>query len=244
MLRTKYLCALLLLAGCNRGYDFGSTPEMSPRRAGLEHTAMMTPTSLALREENGITGPAVSASLWTGERGSLLGERRAIERGDILTVVIEIDEGASISNSSDRSRDASQSVSMPSLFGIPQRVDGSLPEGASMANAVDLGSQSSASGSGSVKRTEKLELRVAATVIDVLPNSVLSIEGTQEVRVNYEMRELIVTGFVRPQDISRKNEVTYDKIASARISYGGTGAISEMQQPRVGQQILENILPF
>lgn len=244
MLRTRMCLVLAVLAGCNRGYDFGAAPDMTPIRAGQEHSAMMTPTSLALREENGITGPAVGSSLWTGARGSLLGERRAIERGDILTVVIEIDEGASISNSSDRSRDASQSVSVPSLFGIPQRIDGGLPEGATMANAVDLGSQSSASGSGSVKRTEKLELRVAATVIDVLPNSVLSIQGTQEVRVNFEMRELVVTGFVRPQDISRQNEVTYDKIASARISYGGTGAISEMQQPRVGQQILETILPF
>ena len=87
-------------------------------------------------------------------------------------------------------------------------------------------------------------MRVAVTVTDVLPNGVLAITGQQEVRVNYELRELIVTGYVRPEDITRQNEITYDKIASARISYGGRGQITDMQQPRYGQQILENTLPF
>ncbi len=87
-------------------------------------------------------------------------------------------------------------------------------------------------------------LRVAATVVDVLPNGVLSIKGSQELRVNYEMRELLVSGYVRPQDISRQNEITYDKIASARVSYGGRGHISDVQQPRYGLQILDAILPF
>ena len=95
-----------------------------------------------------------------------------------------------------------------------------------------------------MKRSEKLELRVAATVVDVLPNGVLAISGSQELRVNFEMRELLVSGYVRPQDISRQNEITYDKIASARVSYGGRGQITDMQQPRYGQQVLDAILPF
>jgi flagellar L-ring protein precursor FlgH len=95
-----------------------------------------------------------------------------------------------------------------------------------------------------VSRKEKLTLRVAATVVEELPNGVLRIEGQQEVRVNYELRELIVTGYVRPADISRQNEITYDKIAGARISYGGRGQITEVQQPRYGQQITDVILPF
>ena len=85
---------------------------------------------------------------------------------------------------------------------------------------------------------------VAATIVDVLPNGVLAINGSQELRVNYEMRELLVTGFVRPEDISRQNEITYDKIASARVSYGGRGQITDVQQPRYGQQLLDVILPF
>lgn len=188
--------------------------------------------------------PISQASLWTGERGSLLGDRRAMQRGDILTVVIEIDDSAEISNSSDRSRSASQQTALPQLLGFPQRLDRRLPEGATASALVDVNSQSSASGDGSVRRNEQLTLRVAVTITDVLPNGVLSIVGQQEVRVNFELRELLVTGYVRPEDITRQNEITYDKIASARISYGGRGQITDVQQPRYGQQVLEQALPF
>jgi flagellar L-ring protein FlgH len=133
---------------------------------------------------------------------------------------------------------------VPQLFGLPQRINEALPEGATMDPAVQLDSASSFNGTGSVTRNEQLELRVAATIVDVLPNGVLEISGTQEVRVNFELRELLVTGYVRPADISRQNEITYDKIASARISYGGRGQITDMQQPRYGQQAAEYILPF
>ena len=133
---------------------------------------------------------------------------------------------------------------MPSLFGIPQAIDSVLPDGASSAEAVATKSSSTYSGDGSVARNEKLTLRVAATVVEELPNGVLRIEGQQEVRVNFELRELLVTGFVRPIDISRQNEITYDKIAGARISYGGRGQITDVQQPRYGQQVADILLPF
>ncbi len=165
-------------------------------------------------------------------------------RGDILTVVIEIDDKAEISNATSRSRSGSQSMSVPDLFGVPQRINQGITDGASMGSAVALDGQSDSSGDGSVRRNEKLTLRVAATVVDVLPNGVLAIEGNQEVRVNFELRELLVTGYVRPADITRKNEITYDKIASARVSYGGRGHITDVQQPRYGQQILDRVLPF
>ncbi len=134
-----------------------------------------------------------------------------------MTVVIEIDEKAEISNATGRSRSGSESLSVPQLLGLSQRLDSKLPEGASSADLVSINSSSKSSGDGSVKRKEKLTLRVAATIVDVLPNGVLSISGSQELRVNFEMRELLVTGFVRPEDISRQNEITYDKIASARV---------------------------
>jgi len=225
------------------GSPIGTPPALSPVAAGPERAAMFD-LDLPARLDRKIDVAAASASLWTGERGSLLGDRRAIVRGDILTVVIEIDDSAEISNTSNLSRNASQDLGIPQLFGIPQRLDRKLPEGASSANAVSVNSNSDSSGSGSVRRNEKLTLRVAATIENVLPNGVLSIIGQQEIRVNSELRELIVSGFVRPADISRQNEVTYDKIASARISYGGRGQITDVQQPRYGQQILEKILPF
>ena len=113
-----------------------------------------------------------------------------------------------------------------------------------MSSAVDTQSGSTFSGSGNVSRSEKLTLRVAATVVEELSNGVLRIEGKQEVRVNFEIRELLVSGYIRPTDISRKNEILYDKIAGAQISYGGRGQISEVQQPRYGQQISDILLPF
>jgi flagellar L-ring protein precursor FlgH len=167
-----------------------------------------------------------------------------LQRGDILTVVIEIDEEAEISNSTSRSRTGSESLGIPNLFGIPQRINQGITDGASLDDAVGINSSSKSAGDGSVRRSESLTLRIAATVVNVLPNGVLAIEGSQEVRVNFELRELLVSGFVRPEDISRQNEITYDKIASARISYGGRGQITDVQQPRIGQQVLDVILPF
>ncbi|WP_375229543.1 flagellar basal body L-ring protein FlgH [Roseobacter sp. S98] len=233
--------AAVALTGCARLDHLGKAPSFSPAMATTEHNAMLSP---GLPVTADASSPTEAASLWSGARQSLLGDRRAIQRGDILTVVIEIDEEAEISNATDRSRSGSESLGVPSLFGLPQRIDERLPDGATTADAVSINSTSRSSGDGSVKRNEKLTLRVAATIVDVLPNGVLSIAGSQELRVNFEMRELLVTGYVRPEDISRQNEITYDKIATARVSYGGRGQITDVQQPRMGQQVLDAILPF
>lgn len=230
------------LTACGDRIDhLGKAPSFSPPAESAEHSAMVSP-GLPVRLES--QRPVDQASLWSRERQSLLGDRRALQRGDIMTVVIEIDEKAEISNATGRSRSGSESLGIPQLGGISQRIDEALPEGASASELVSVNSTSSSSGNGSVKRKEKLTLRVAVTIVDVLPNGVLSISGSQELRVNFELRELLVTGYVRPEDISRQNEITYDKIASARVSYGGRGQITDVQQPRIGQQILDIILPF
>lgn len=239
---TLGICFLVVsVSACARFDHIGKAPSFSPATATKEHNAMLSP-GLPIRVDP--QTPTDAASLWSGARQSLLGDRRAIQQGDILTVVIEIDEEAEISNETDRSRSGSESLGIPQLFGLPQRLDEGLPPGASMADSVSINSSSSSTGDGSVKRNEKLTLRVAATIVDVLPNGVLAISGSQELRVNFEMRELLVSGYVRPEDISRKNEITYDKIATARVSYGGRGQITDMQQPRIGQQVLDVILPY
>lgn len=238
----KYLLPLIIIsAGCARIENLGQAPEFTPVQSSPASMAMLSP-GLPMRTET--ARPQDQASLWDGGPQSLLGDRRAVQRGDILTVVIEIDEKAEISNSSKRSRKGSESLEISNLVGIPQRIDQKLPVGASLGSAVDIDSSSNSGGDGSVKRREKLTLRVAATIVDVMPNGVLAIEGTQEVRVNFELRELLVSGFVRPEDISRQNEITSDKIASARISYGGRGQITDVQQPRYGQQVADIFLPF
>ena len=241
MKKLKYLSAFFIFAACSDLNQVGRLPEFTSVHEGSEATAMRFPP---LPEKIEQPKPADGASLWTQSRQSLLGDRRAVDRGDILTVVIEIDESAEFSNTSSRGRSGSENLAIPQFIGIPQILDTGLPDGASLANAVSTTSSSNSSGNGSISRNEKLELIVAATIVDVLPNGVLHIQGSQEVRVNFEIRELLVEGFVRPEDISRKNEITYDKIASARISYGGRGHISQVQQPRYGQQISDIVLPF
>ncbi len=231
-------CALL---GCTPLDQVGRAPQFSPLEDSFQHSAMYaTPMPEEVRNQI----PGDDSSLWAASSTSLFGDRRASRRGDILTVVIEIDDSAEFKNSSGRNRTGQETMGVGSLFGIPQRLDANLPEGATTADAVDSSSASTFSGTGSVTRKEKLTLRVAATVVEELPNGVLRLEGQQEVRVNFELRELIITGYVRPVDISRQNEITYDKIAGARISYGGRGLISNAQQPRYGQQISDVLLPF
>lgn len=234
------LC-LLAASGCTRLADVGQRPQFTPNVGTYEQRAMAVAPLPGIPE---VPLPGDEASLWSGDPQSLLGDRRAGGRGDILTVLIEIDESAEMKNSSDRTRRGSEDLAVPQLLGIPQRLNERLPQGATTDPAVKLESRSRSEGEGSTKRSEKLTLRVAATVVDVLQNGVLRIEGSQEVRVNFEIRELLVTGYVRPQDISRQNTINYDRIAQARISYGGRGQITDVQQPRYGQQIADIVLPF
>jgi flagellar L-ring protein precursor FlgH len=240
-MRQLPLFMLVFVAGCGGLENVGRAPAFSPLEGSFQHHAMY---ASPFPQDAQPDAPQDAASLWTSTRASLFGDRRAAGRGDILTVVIEIDERAEISNATDRARSGNTEMGLPQLFGVPQRLDRKLPEGASMAQAVESGGASTFSGDGSVARKEKLKLRVAATVVEELPNGVLRIEGQQEVRVNFELRELIVSGYVRPGDISRQNEITYDKIAGARVSYGGRGQITDVQQPRWGQQIADHLLPF
>ncbi len=239
-------CLLPLLlaasvAGCGTSTDFARAPALSPVSESPELVAMQSPGSpLSLDPDR----PVDAASLWSGDRRSLLATPRAETRGDIVTVMIEIDDEAEFSNSSERSRSASGSAGITDMFGLPQRINDNLPGGATLDPFLGYESRSRSGGDGSTRRNEQLTLRVAATVTEILPNGSFAIEGRQEVRVNFELRELIVTGFVRPEDISRRNEVSYDKIAAARISYGGRGRITEVQQPRWGQQIVDTISPF
>ena len=235
LLLTTVLCA------CGRIEGVGKPPEISSVANTNEHYAMMR---VPLPKTSVPELATDSASLWKSGRNSLLGNQRAEQIGDIVTVVVEIDERAEISNSSSRGRSGSESLELPSLLGIPQRINDVLPSGASVDTAVSTNSSSSSSGDGSIKRNEKFSIRVAATVVDVLQNGVLTIQGSQEVRVNFELRELLVSGYVRPADINRRNEVSYDRIAAARISYGGRGQITDVQQPRYGQQIADIVLPF
>jgi len=184
-------------------------------------------------------------SLWAAGARSFFKDQRATKIGDIVTVQIDISDKAEVSNATSRSRKSDESANLTSLLGFEGATAGQLlPDGYDPAAALNLGSDSSTDGQGSVNRKEKVELTVAAVVTQVLPNGNLVLEGHQEVRVNFELRDLSVSGIVRPEDISAMNEVKHTQMAEARISYGGRGQITDVQQPRYGQQVVDILFPF
>ena len=183
-------------------------------------------------------------SLFRSNSKGFFKDQRAHRVGDILTVMITISDKAQIANKTDRSRSSTNDAGVTGVLGsvFDTVIGDDLNVSADAAVGTNSGIKDN--GSGSVNRSEKLETQMAAVVVQVLPNGNLVIEGHQEVRVNFERRDLVVSGIVRPEDIGADNTIDSSKIAEARISYGGKGQITDVQQPRYGAQVLDAILPF
>ena len=188
--------------------------------------------------------PASANSLWRVGARAFFNDQRAGKVGDILTVQIQIDDSAQVSNATDRSRSNNSSGGVTSFLGLESSLGKVLPGGFDPANALAYGGQLADKGSGSVTRKEQISLTVAALVSQVLPNGNLIIQGRQEVRTNGELRELTVAGIVRPEDISSTNTIKHSQIAEARISYGGRGDISRMNKAPAAQSLIETLSPF
>jgi flagellar L-ring protein precursor FlgH len=225
-----------LLAGCaTNPRDIGREPHLTPVGAGLNPERVPLPSASLAR-------PVYSSgnSLWQDGSSDLFRDPRATKIGDVVTVKIAIKDRASLDNTSERSRNASSGLNFELGYDFKTILKGKGD--ATLDGKVD--SKTATKGEGAISRSESIELLVAAVVTDVLPNGNLVISGTQEVRVNFEVRVLGVSGVVRPRDIATDNSVSYEKIAEARISYGGRGRITEVQQPGVGQQIIDILRPF
>jgi len=240
---TASLIALTLLGGCASFDHMTKPPSFSE-----PGDARFVPPSIAMADHSPDSAAlsvahATPGSLWRSGPESLFGDRRASKIGDILTVVVEIDDNAEIKNRTERKKSGSSKLDVPALLGA-ERLAANALGGSGINPAVSASSGSASSGDGTIKREDKIMLKVAATVKNVTPNGHLVIVGSQEVRVNYELRDLEVAGVVRPEDISRANTVTYDKIADARISYGGRGQITDLQRARYGDQIIDIVSPF
>lgn len=230
---TAYLFLLVGLSACSTVFD--GDPSLS--RMALNGSTMpeaYVSVPMPEPEPARLRTRADGASLWQNGESGFFGDQRATRVGDILTVSIEIDDEAQLRNASNRSRSSEIAVGTPTFFGYD------LPENP----LVDLGAESEAQGAGSIRRSEKIDLKVAALIIDELPNGNLVVAGRQEVKVNSELRELRVSGIIRPVDITKDNSITYEKIAEARISYGGRGQLSQVQRPSYGQRALDVILPY
>jgi flagellar L-ring protein precursor FlgH len=183
-------------------------------------------------------------SLWASNRVTFFKDQRASNIGDIITVMIDIKDEATIDNETERSRSSNEDAGLDNLLGYETALNRVLPETVDNANLAGFGANSSHTGSGSIEREDDIKMRMAALITQLLPNGNMVIHGKQEVRVNFEKRILQIDGVIRPEDISTNNTVSYDQIAEARIVYGGEGQITDMQQPRYGQQIYDIIFPF
>ena len=229
--------APLLLCACTSVQDFGREPAMTPVGSGI--SAHRAPLPI---EAFPASHRASYHSLWDDSRANLFQDPRATKVGDILTIKIRINDKATLDNSSSRQRDSGVGLSASYEAATnPNSGEGFAADG---GGSIGLGAKSGASGTGSIDRSEKVDVSVAAVVTEVLPNGNLLISGSQEVRVNFELRIVNATGIVRPRDISTNNTIDYQKIAEARISYGGRGRITEVQQPRWGQQLLDAVVPY
>ena len=164
--------------------------------------------------------------------------------GDILTVQIDIDDSVKTINSTNSSRTSGVTAGIPHLLGLETTLGKILPGDYDPANALETSSSTTNAGAGSVNRSEKISLTIAAVVTGVLPNGNMMIQGTQEVRTNFDVRQLTVAGIVRPEDISSANTIRHTQIAEARISYGGRGDIHRVQKTPAGQSLLERFSPF
>ena len=184
-------------------------------------------------------------SLWRPGSSGFFKDQRAAKIGDIITVKISAKDNAIMENETEQNRDNNKdSMGFGSLFGFETKVPDMLPGDVDTNALLDVTSNREISGDGKIDRKEAINVTMAAVVTQVLPNGNLVIEGTQEIRVNYELRQLLVRGIIRRADISSDNTIESSKIAELRVSYGGKGVISDVQQPRYGRQVLDIIAPF
>jgi flagellar L-ring protein FlgH len=242
-LRHAGLIGLALLGGCNAGSrltQLGEAPPLTTiqdphQQPGYKPVSLPMPTP--------IVGERRANSLWQAGSRAFFKDQRATQVGDILTVVFQFDDKAQFNNETQRERTASDQVAATGLFGLEQKLPHVLA-GANPANLVNTSGNSNSDGKAIMDREEQVSVSIAALVTQVLPNGNLVVQGHQEFRVNYEVRDLQVTGVLRPQDISSINTIDYTKLAEARISYGGRGQLTDIQQPRYGQQLLDIVSPF
>jgi len=233
--RIPALMAVALLAGCQSQTvrEIGNAPSMSPIGSGLQYG--QTPQMAMYPKQP--QQSAMGYSLWKDSQAALFKDSRAINVGDIMTVDIQINDKADFDNETERSRTNKSNLGWNAnakIFGWSPQAD----------STIGYDSDTDTQGKGKTKRSEKLTLRVAAVVTGILENGNLVVSGSQEVRVNHEIRILNVAGIVRPQDVDADNQISYEKIAEARISYGGRGRLTEVQQPPIGQQAVDLFSPI
>jgi flagellar L-ring protein precursor FlgH len=238
------LGACALLGGCDafleRLADGAGPPKMTPT-ADPTKDPNWRPVSLPMPADQAVKPDG--NSLWRPGARAFFPDQRAAHVGDIVTVVVNITDTADVKDDTTATRTANDGMGVPNFFGLESKIP-KLLSGATAGSLVSTNSNNSNVGTGEVKRSETITVRVAGVITQVLPNGNYAVVARQEVRVNSELRVMQVSGIVRPQDIASDNTVLHDRMAEARISYGGRGLLTDVNQPRYGQQMMDILLPF
>jgi len=229
------------LAACAAAHDAVLGPKMDP---------MSYPSTLVAAEQpvfaprDGAAAHSNSNSLWRTGARTFFSDQRAAKVGDILTVLITIDDNANITNDTTRERKTSNNMGVAHFLGLESSLGKILPKAFDPANAIQTNADSQLTGTGQIQRQDKINLTIAAVVTKVLPNGNLVIQGRQQVKTNNDLRELTVAGVVRPEDITSSNTINHTQIAEARIAYGGRGYMVRTNTAPGGQALIETFSPF
>jgi len=235
------LAAVLPLAACASANEALKGPKLTPVGDPTPLVVQQPSVLSAYRAHDDTPGPASANSIWRSGARTFFNDQRAAKVGDILTVLITIDDSAQIQNNTTRERKTANTAGMANMFGIEKIIQ---HIGMTPSSLVNTNGDSALTGTGTINRQEKITTTIAAVVTRVLPNGNLVIQGSQEVKTNNDLRELTIGGIVRPQDISSSNTINHTQIAEARINYGGKGEMVRSNTSPGGQALLETFEPF
>jgi flagellar L-ring protein FlgH len=233
--------AILLLGGCDslsRLSEVGRAPALSPT-ADPTKEPTWRPVSMPMPASE--PTPNEANSLWRSGSRAFFKDQRAAQVGDIVTILVAMNDTANMKNATTGTRASTENGGMANFFGMQALLPKTI---ADPSKILAVNSSNNNTGSGQIQRNETVTVRLAGVVTQVLTNGNLVVEARQEFRVNSELRELKVTGVIRPQDIASDNTVLHDRMAEARIAYGGRGELTEVQHTRWGQQLMDILLPW
>jgi flagellar L-ring protein precursor FlgH len=232
------------LASCNvltRLSEVGGGPKTSP---------IANPTALPGYKPVNLPMPAAQPpevnpnSLWRAGARAFFKDIRAKAVGDIITVKVSIADSGKLENKTERERGDSETANVANFLGLEAEYAKKLPQGIDATKFLNFSNNHKTKGDGDIDRKETVTLTFAAVITQILPNGNMVLMGRQELLVNQEIRELVVLGVVRPEDIDSDNTITHDKIAELRMAYGGRGTLSGIQAPRWGAQVWDILFPF
>jgi flagellar L-ring protein precursor FlgH len=244
MRRALLAAAFLLptLAACSSVHEAIDGPKMGP----MAYPAMLVGQTQPTLESSRLPPPQAPTanSLWRTGARTFFNDQRAGRVGDILTVLVTVNDSAKTSNTTNTGVTTSNAMGVPNFFGLESSIGKILPGGFDPSKMITTNTANASQGTGGINRAEQMSLTIAAVVTQVLPNGNMVIQGTQEIKTNDDLRQLTVAGIVRPEDISSSNTILSSQIAEARINYGGRGDIASVQKTPAGTALLQRFWPF